>query len=277
MSLLRTLGFLTLATLSATAMRGRTEEVGAAQVPVTNSHGAPWDGLFISATQLLTADGAVREEAAPTREQNRRIAELLQRTAENAQRRARKTPSAPCFWPTQSADIITMTRRPGTASSEAPPLKPTWSERLQHTHLTVVGRVVALTPGLDLHTVTPVTLVTVHIDRVLRGNGNGVTSLTYLARNASLRINGVNVCMEDPGEEALSEGDQVIVSGWVQRKSPNGLHLINWPTLDVSKVQADGTARVIGQDGNAQAISLGEIQRAINAMPQPADPPKVRQ
>jgi hypothetical protein len=267
MSLLRTLGFLTLATISARTPIALAGEARTAAVPAVDSQGNPWDGLFISATQLLTADGAVREEAAPTREQNRRIAELLQRTAENAQRRARKTPSTPCFWPAQSADTFNMSR------SGAPPHKPTWSERLEHTHLTIVGRVLALTPGLALNTVTPATLVTVQIDRVLRGNANGVTALTYLAGNASLRINGVNVCMEDPGEEAVSEGNQVIVSGWVQRKSPNGLHLHNWPTLDVSKVQAEGTARVIGQDGKSQTISLDELQRAINAMPQPADAP----
>jgi hypothetical protein len=277
MSLLRTLGLMTLVTFSASPMVLKAGEVALDQMPVTSSNGAPWDGSFIPATRLLTPDGAVREGAVSNDERNSRIAELLRRTAENARRRAIKTPSAPCFWPAQPGDNITMTHRPGTAGSKAPPHKPTWSERVQHTHLTVVGRVVALTPGLDLHTVTPATLVTVRIERFLRGNGNGVTTLTYLARNSSLRINGVNVCMEDPGEEALSEGDRVIVSGWVEQKSPNGLHLFNWPTLDVFQVQANGTARLIGQDGQAQTFSIAELQRAINAMPQPEELPQVRQ
>ena len=213
-------------------------------------------GLFIPESRLVNPDGTMRKHALSADLKAHRFDEALSRGVQGARKRILRHPEQPCVFPSGPGVVI----RDEQAERN-------WRYRLARTDLTIRGRVVRVTPGLNTQTFGPANLVVVDVTRSLRGEKVVSGSpLTFLTTTGSLTIDGVQLCTADEAERVPVAGDDVFVSGWIQTRRP-GVHIVNKPSLDVWELDRDNRVTVRGPDGGVENLSVDELEDVVRAGP----------
>ena len=214
--------------------------------------------LFIPVAQLVSSSG----ELLPDWFKRGGLQRLEQRIAE-ARLRNSQTPDNSCFPYTPSGETLDISERRDAAQLKSGPV---WLRRISRTDMTVTGRVVKLTPGLNPWTLSPATLVSVRVDSALRNTGQRHAAagdlITYLTHTGDLTLNGTRFCVTDSNEHPLAVGARVVVSGWVA--SDRGIHLANRPSQDVIQISGDDSVTVPStEDGQREVISLKRLVQQV--------------